>query len=483
MGNGQSGFQNAGLEPGDVLIPDQFVIRVGNRVLPQLRLGNQRAETPRNRSHIPVSQLVPRPGERVSELLGILVESLRNRRVFRVRPQCEVCCEHHGSVLFRRIVGIRHGVRRRRIRGSPLRGTGRTLRLLPLVTEKVVEVVVVPLRRLGRPGTFQPAADRVAGLAAAKTVLPSEALLLDAGPFRFGTDVFVGISGAVGFAERVSTGNQRHCLLVVHRHSAERFTNVMCGSRGIRIPVGPLRIDIDQSHLDGSQWILEIPVAGVPFVSQPLAFRPPVNVLFRLPDILSPTGKTQCLEPHGFESTVAGEDHQIGPGDLAAILLLDRPQQPTGLVEVHIVGPTVQRRETDCAGTRTATAVGDAVRPRTVPRHPDEERAVVAIIGRPPFLRRRHHLLDVLLQGIEINTLELLGVVERLAHRIRQGGVLVKYLDLQLVRPPVTIGKGPSGRVSVGRVHHRALAFGIHIFSNRLRDILSTAEFDNNCPR
>ena len=69
----------------------------------------------------------------------------------------------------------------------------------------------------------------------------------------------------------------------------------------------------------------------------------------------------------------------------------------------------------------TAPAVGDAVRAGGMPRHPDEERPVVAVVGRPPVLRRRHHLDEVLLQRVDVEGLELLGVVEVLAHRIGQG--------------------------------------------------------------
>ena len=65
-----------------------------------------------------------------------------------------------------------------------------------------------------------------------------------------------------------------------------------------------------------------------------------------------------------------------------------------------------------------APTVGDAVRAGSVPRHPDEERSVVAVVGRPPVLRRRHHLDDVPLQRLEVEGLELFRVVEVLAHRI-----------------------------------------------------------------
>ena len=56
--------------------------------------------------------------------------------------------------------------------------------------------------------------------------------------------------------------------------------------------------------------------------------------------------------------------------------------------------------------------------------------------------------------GIQIKTLEFLGVVELLAHRIGQGGVLVQDLQVHLIRPPVAVaGSG-------GPVVERALGFG-----------------------
>ena len=82
--------------------------------------------------------------------------------------------------------------------------------------------------------------------------------------------------------------------------------------------------------------------------------------------------------------------------------------------------------------------------PARVPRHPDEERPVVAVVGRPPLLRRRHHLDDVLLQRVEVEGLELLRVVEVLAHRIGLGRVLVEHRQVQLIRPPVLVRPGPA---------------------------------------
>ena len=62
-------------------------------------------------------------------------------------------------------------------------------------------------------------------LAAAEGALPAEALLFDRGGLRLGTDQ-IGVAGAVGLAEAVATDDECGGLLVVHRHPAERLTDV-----------------------------------------------------------------------------------------------------------------------------------------------------------------------------------------------------------------------------------------------------------------
>ena len=90
----------------------------------------------------------------------------------------------------------------------------------------------------------------------------------------------------------------------------------------------------------------------------------------------------------------------------------------------------------------------DTVGARAVPRHPDEQRPVVAVVGRPPVLRVRHQRMEVLDHGIQVETLEFLGVVECLAHRIGQRRVLVEDLQVQLIRPPVSIDPGKNSLMS-----------------------------------
>ena len=125
-----------------------------------------------------------------------------------------------------------------------------------------------------------------------KAALPAEALLLDAGALGFRTDQRR-IASAMTFAESVSSGDERDGLLVVHRHAREGLSNVAACSDRTRFAVRPFRIDVDQTHLNGGERILEFPVAAVALVSKPLALSSPVNVLFRLPDVLAPASRNR----------------------------------------------------------------------------------------------------------------------------------------------------------------------------------------------
>ena len=154
---------------------------------------------------------------------------------------------------------------------------------LPLIAEQVFEVVVAPLHRGGGPCALQAAGDRVGAVAAAEGVLPAEALLLDGGALGFGADIFAGIGSAVGFAEGVPAGNERNGLLVIHRHAGERLPDIPCRGEWIRLSIGPFRIHVNQAHLNGGERIVELTIAAVALVPQPLALRPPENVLLRAP--------------------------------------------------------------------------------------------------------------------------------------------------------------------------------------------------------
>src|SRR5437763_3215543 len=158
--------------------------------------------------------------------------------------------------------------------------------------------------------------------------------------------------------------------------------------------------------------------AAVPLIGQPLTLSPPVDVLFWFPYVFASAAKTEGLEAHRLECDVAGEDHQVGPGDLPSIFLFDRPEQAARLVEVHVVGPAIQWRETLRARAGATATVAGAIGARTVPRHANKERAVVAIVCRPPLLRIGHKGVEVFDDSMQIEALEFFRVVELFAHRI-----------------------------------------------------------------
>ena len=70
--NGQPGVEKSTLEDRDVCVPDQLIIGRGNRVLPQLRLGNPRSQVARDRSHVTVKELVPSLGELFGEFFRMI---------------------------------------------------------------------------------------------------------------------------------------------------------------------------------------------------------------------------------------------------------------------------------------------------------------------------------------------------------------------------------------------------------------------------
>ena len=226
------------------------------------------------------------------------------------------------------------------------------------------------------------------------------------------------------------TGDERDGLFVVHGHTCEGFSNVTAGGDRIRVAVGALRVHVDQAHLHGGERVFEIPFAGVAVVAKPFVLAAPVDVLLGLPDVFAPAGEAEGLEAHRLQSAVTGKDHQVGPGDFLAVFLLDRPEQTARLVQIHIVGPTVEGRQALGAGAGAPAAVAHAVGSGAVPRHSDEEPPVMTPVGRPPVLRVGHQRIEVLLHGRQVEFLEFLGVVERLAHRIALMRVLMKNLEV-----------------------------------------------------
>ena len=430
----------------------------GNRVLPDQGFGrNLSTVATADGTHVAVGQLVPGAGKGVGELVRVLEEVLRDGSVSLILTQGEVGGEHHWSMTLAGIMGIRHGAIGGRIRGDPLGSTGGALRLLPLVTKKVLEVVVVPLNRVGGPGTFESAGDGVATFSTAVAAHPAHTHILGRCAFRLRTDMGIGC-GTVGLTEGVSTCDQGDSFLVVHRHAAEGLTDIPGGSDGVRIAVGAFRVDVDQTHLHGTEVTFQFTVATVALVSEPLCLGSPVDVVFRLEDILTASGETEGLEAHRLEGAVAGVDHQVRPGQAATVLLLHGPKQHARLVEVGIVGPAVEGSETQGSGSCTTTAIADAVGASAVPRHADEERSIMPVVGGPPLLGSGHDLIDVLAQFFKVDVFELFDVIEGVVHRTHLRCILVEHLEVELIGPPTLIGTGAGSEVLLRATHGGALA-------------------------
>ena len=152
-----------------------------------------------------------------------------------------------------------------------------------------------------------------------------------------------------------------------------------------------------------------------------------------------PPPKPKVLKPIDSSATLPARIIRSAQEICAAVLLLDGPEQAARLVEVHVVGPAVERRESLRAPAGAAAPIVNAVRAGGVPGHADEERSVVAEVRRPPVLRVGHQRTQVLDHRIQIELLELLGVVEFLVHGIGERGVLMQNAQVQLVGPPVAV--------------------------------------------
>jgi hypothetical protein len=164
----------------------------------------------------------------------------------------------------------------------------------------------------------------VGALSALVAVDPTEALVLDRAALRLGSDV-LGADGAVALAERVPADDQRHRLLVVHRHAGKRLADVPGGGERVGVAVRAFRVDVYQAHLHGTERVGQLALAAVPLVAEPCVFGSPEDLL-GLPDVGPAEAEAERLEPHRLHRHVARQHEQIGPRDLLAVLLLDRPQ-------------------------------------------------------------------------------------------------------------------------------------------------------------
>ena len=255
-------------------------------------------------------------------------------------------------------------------------------------------------------------------MAAAEIAVPAQALRLDGGTLGFGALVRLG-RGAMGLAEGVAAGDQGDDFLVVHGHVVEGGADVLGRSQIVAAGVGAFRVHIDQAHVGGGEVLVELALAMEALVGrEPARLGTEVHVQVRLPHVFAAAGKAEGAESHALQRHIAGQDEEVGPGDLLAVLLLDRPEQAARLVDVDVVGPGIQRCKALLAAAAAAPAVQGAVGAGGMPGHAHHLRAVVSEVGRPPVLAVGHQPDQVGLQGLVVQLLEFGGVVEAVIQRI-----------------------------------------------------------------
>ena len=241
-------------------------------------------------------------------------------------------------------------------------------------------------------------------------------------------------------AEGVTADDQRCGLHIVHGHPAERLANIGCGREVVRDTFRAFGIHVDETHGGCTQWLLELAltVLVAQVGAQPHRLGTPVD-LVGLPLVRTPEGEALGRQAHVLERDVPREDQEIGPRQSLAVLLLHGPQQSSCLVQAHVVGPAVQRGETLHSGSGSAAAVLDAVGARCVPRHPDEEGAVVTEVGGPPRLRVLHDVFEVTDECVDIEVGERGVVVEVGFAGTNDLRIVGEHTQIQLVRPPLLI--------------------------------------------
>ena len=421
------------------------------------------------RAHVAMGQLEPGAGEGIREIGRVIVETFGNLPVLGIHLQRHVGVGHHRVASDGRVFDIHRLVFFADVDRLPLRGAGRALPQFPVVVEQQVEIAVIPLRRVRGPRPFDTAGHRIAANATTGLVVPAHALRFKVGGFGRRAEL-LGVTVAMALPDSVATGRQGDGFFVVHRHPGKGDPHVVRRLERIGLAVHTLGIDIDQAHHHGRQRVFQIALAGIAAVGaatrcQPFLFRTPVNILFRMPDIFAAKGEAEGFQAHRFVGHVAGENHQVGPADLVAVFFLDRPQQTPRLVQIDVVRPGVERREALVALAATTSPIGDPVGAGRVPGHADHQPAIVAPVGRPPGLAVGHQGLEIVFQGVDVELLELLAVIEAGTHRVGLVILLMQDVQAQRLRPPVHVRHAGRGGAAM---HDRTLTAGFrHFFIRR----------------
>ncbi len=434
----QTACGNLGLDGGDIVAGRTR----RDRVLPdQILLGHVRADVAGLGAEIAMRQFEPCAGKAILEIGLIRHELFADGAIGRVHLHRHVGIGHHRHDTLGRVGCVNRHILFLDADGLPLlracRGSGE----FPVIAEQQFEIAHVPLGRIGGPSAFDARGDGIGGLAAEVGVDPAKALRFEIGGFGCIAQS-LGIAIAMRLADGMTAAGQSRSFLVVHGHAGKGLADLSCGLERIRLTVHALGVHIDQAHLHGGEGVfhggrvLDALITAVTG-GQPFLFRAPIGVFLGVPDIFAAKGEAKGFEAHGFIGHVACEQDQVGPAQLVAVFLFDRPEDAARLVEVAVVGPAVERGKADVAMATAAAPIGQTVRARRMPCEADHQPAVMAPISGPPVLAVGHQRLDVGLDGLEVEGLDLFGIVEIRPERIGFLVVLVQDIEVQGLGPPI----------------------------------------------
>ena len=431
-----------------------------NGILPNQILGwNVRTQIQHLRPHIAVRQFEPCARKRIGKSRRIVMEAARDRAIDRIHFHRHIRRGHHRQMGDAGIMGIHHAVFGRTVHRVPLLRPRGAFAQGPVIFEQDLEIPHVPSGGIGLPSPFDPRPRGMGTHAGAKGILPTQTLLFKARSFGF-TPHKGGVARAVCLAKGMPARHQGYGFFIIHRHACKGFANVAARCHRIGHAVRAFGVHVDQPHLHSGQRVFQLAVALIAFVAQPCVFVAPIDIFLGFPHIGAATAKAKGLQAHRVQRAIARQDHQIGPRNCIAVFLLDRPQQAARLIKVHVIWPRVQRRKPLRASSGPPAPVAGAVSSGRMPRHANEQRAVMAPISRPPILAIGHQRCKVSLQGRQVQLAEGLCIGKIRAHRVGLRRMLVQDFQVQLVRPPVFVGTGGKGGLAASAVHDGTFARG-----------------------
>lgn len=115
-------------------------------------------------------------------------------------------------------------------------------------------------------------------------------------------------------------------------HAAEHLTNIRSRLLRDRLAHGTLGVDVDKTNGRLAQRVLTLAIDRARELD--LLFGARTKELAILPIRVVETAGTETEHgaAHGLDGDITREDNEVTPGQTGAILLLDRPQQVTGLM-------------------------------------------------------------------------------------------------------------------------------------------------------